>query len=66
MTTSELAELNPGFDVNKIQIGDEILISNAVPYLTVQVTQYEYYEAQIPYDIEYIDDASMWRATPAW
>ena len=60
MTTSELAELNPGFDVNKIQIGDEILISNAVPYLTVQVTQYEYYEAQIPYDIEYIDDASMW------
>ena len=60
MTTSELAELNPGFDVNKIQIGDEILISNAVPYLTIQVTQYEYYEADIPYDIEYIDDASMW------
>ena len=60
MTTSELAELNPGFDVNKIQIGDEILISNAVPYLTIQVTQYEYYEADIPYDIEYIDDDSMW------
>ena len=60
MTTSELAELNPGFDVNKIQIGDQILISNAVPYLTIQVTQYEYYEADIPYDIEYIDDASMW------
>ena len=60
MTTSELAELNPGFDVNKIQIGDQILISNAVPYLTIQVTQYEYYEAQIPYDIEYIDDSSMW------
>lgn len=60
MTTSELAELNPGFDVNKIQIGDEILISNAVPYLTIQVTQYEYYEAQIPYEVEYIDDASMW------
>ena len=60
MTTSELAELNPGFDVNKIQIGDQILISNAVPYLTIQVTQYEYYEADIPYDIEYIDDDSMW------
>ena len=60
MTTSELAELNPGFDINKIQVGDQILISNAVPYLTIQVTQYEYYEAQIPYDIEYIDDATMW------
>ena len=60
MTTSELAELNPGFDVNKIQIGDQILISNAVPYLTIQVTQYEYYEAEIPYEIEYIDDSTMW------
>lgn len=60
MTTSELAALNPGFDINKIQIGDEILISNAVPYLTVKVTQYEYYEAEIPYDIEYVDDPNMW------
>ena len=60
MTTSELAALNPGFDINKIQIGDEILISNAVPYLTIQVTQYEYYEAEIPYEIEYVDDPNMW------
>ena len=60
MTSAELEELNPGFDINKLQIGDELLISNAVPYLTIQVSQYEYYEAQLPYDIEYIDDPNMW------
>ena len=60
MTSKALAELNPGFDINKLQIGDELLISNAVPYLTVKVTQTEYYVSEIPYEIEYVDDASMW------
>ena len=60
LTSKELEALNPGFDINKLMIGDQLLISNAVPYLTIQVTQYEYYEAQIPYEVEYIDDSSMW------
>ena len=61
LTSKELEALNPGFDINKLQIGDQLLISNAVPYLTIKVTQYEYYEAQIPYEVEYIDDSSMWK-----
>jgi len=60
-----LERLNPGFDIDKLQIGDEILISNAVPYLTVQVSQWEYYEAEIPYDIEYVDDPDMWEGDTA-
>ncbi len=63
--STTLERLNPGFDIDKLQIGDEILISNAVPYLTVQVSQWEYYEADIPYDIEYVDDPDMWEGDTA-
>lgn len=60
MTNSELLKLNPGYDINKLQIGDVLVISNAVPYLTIVATQMEYYQAQIPYEIEYVDDNTMW------
>lgn len=53
MTNAELEKLNPGFDINKLQIGDELLISNAVPYLTVMVTERQNYVDDIQYDIEY-------------
>ncbi len=60
MTSDDLLRLNPGFDIERLQIGDELLISNAVPYLTVKATQMEYYEEDIPYEIEYRDDDTMW------
>lgn len=60
MTNSELLKLNPGYDINKLQIGDVLVISNAVPYLTIVATQMEYYQADIPYEIEYVDDNTMW------
>ncbi|MDE6899546.1 MAG: peptidoglycan DD-metalloendopeptidase family protein [Oscillospiraceae bacterium] len=60
MTNDDLLRLNPGYDIDKLQIGDELLISNAVPYLTVRAVQMEYYEEEIPYEIEYQDDSSMW------
>ena len=65
MTSKELLILNPGYDMNKLQIGDVLIISNAVPYLTVIVTQMEYYIADVMYDTEYIDDSSMWQGDTA-
>lgn len=65
MTNKELLALNPGYDIDKLQIGDVLLISNAVPFLTVIVTQMEYYIADITYDIEYIDDPNMWKGDTA-
>ena len=61
MTNNELLLLNPGYDINKLGIGDVLVISNAVPYLTVVATQMEYYVADIPYDVEYVDDPTMWQ-----
>ena len=61
LTSKELLALNPGYDMDKLQIGDELLISRSVPYLTVVATQMEYYVADVPYEIEYVDDSSMWK-----
>lgn len=61
MTSKELLALNPGYDMDKLQIGDVLIISNAVPFLTVVVSQMEYYVADIAPEVEYIDDPSMWK-----
>ncbi len=61
MTNAELELLNPGYNINKLSIGDVLTISNAVPYLTVRVTERQNYVEDIQYDISYEDDASMYQ-----
>lgn len=61
MTNDELLALNPGFNVNKINIGDELVLSKEIPYLTVRVTERQNYEEDVNYDINYVDDASMYQ-----
>ena len=61
MTTKELLAINPDFDINHLQIGDELTIANAVPYLTVVVTERQNYVEDVQYDITYTDDASMYK-----
>lgn len=60
MTSQDLLRMNPGYDIDKLQIGDVLVTSTEVPYLTVRATQMEYYVADIPYEIEYVDDNTMW------
>lgn len=60
MTSDELLRLNPGYDIERLNVGDVLVISNAVPFLTVRATQMEYYEEDIPYEVEYVDDNTMW------
>ena len=61
MTTKELLAINPDFNINRLQIGDELIISNAVPYLTVEVTERQNYIEDVQYDISYVDDDSMYQ-----
>ena len=61
MTNSELELLNPGFDIHKLQIGDELMIANAVPYLTVVVTERQNYTDDIQFDITYEDDPNLYQ-----
>ena len=60
MSSSELKALNPGYNPERIHVGEVLTISNAVPYLTTTQVEYETYVANVPYTVEYQDDASMW------
>ena len=61
MTSKELLELNPGYNINRLSIGEVLTMSAAVPYLTLTVTERECYVADIPYDVEYTDSAYLYK-----
>ncbi|EOS65546.1 peptidoglycan DD-metalloendopeptidase family protein [Oscillibacter sp. 1-3] len=61
LSSKELEALNPGYDINKLQIGEILTMSASVPYLTRTVVQKERYVAEVNYDVEYTDDASMYK-----
>ena len=61
MTNDELLALNPGYNINRINIGDELVLSKEIPYLTVKVTERQNYVDEVNYDIIYVDDSSMYQ-----
>ena len=61
LTSAELLALNPGYNIDKLQIGEVLTLSASVPYLTMTVQQREYYVDEIPYDIEYTDSAYLYK-----
>ena len=61
LTSSELKALNPGYDINKLQIGEVLTLSASVPYLTMTVVQRERYVDEVMYDIEYTDTANLYK-----
>lgn len=61
LTSKELEALNPGYDINRLSIGEILTLSASVPYLTRTVVQKERYVAEVNYDVEYTDDASMYK-----
>ncbi len=61
LTSKELEALNPGYDINSLQIGEILTMSASVPYLTRTVVQKERYVAEVNYDVEYTDDPSMYK-----
>ncbi|MDN0031522.1 peptidoglycan DD-metalloendopeptidase family protein [Oscillibacter valericigenes] len=61
LTSAELLALNPGYDINKLSIGEVLTLSASVPYLTMTVLEQERYLDAIPYDIEYTDSANLYK-----
>lgn len=60
LTSQELLNLNPGYDIDKLQIGEILTMSASVPYLTMTVVQQERYVQEVNYPIEYTDDSSLY------
>lgn len=61
LTLSELMDMNPGYDVNLLHVGDVLTVSKAVPYLTVVDVERQSYMQDIPYDVTYQDDDTMYK-----
>lgn len=61
LTSSELLALNPGYNINRLSIGEVLTMSASVPYLTMTVVQRERYVADVPFDIEYTDTANLYQ-----
>ena len=61
MTSAELLALNPGYNINKLQIGEVLTLSASVPYLTMTVVKQERYLDDVAYDIQYTDSANLYQ-----
>lgn len=61
LTSKELLALNPGYNIDKLQIGEMLTLSASVPYLTMTVVQQERYVDEVNYDIVYTDSANMYK-----
>ena len=60
MWPNELSVLNPDVMVDKIWVGDELIIQEAVPFLSEQNFTDETYEDVIPSPVEYIETPDLY------
>ena len=61
MSVDDLLDANPGYDPKLLRVGDVLTISNAVPYLTVVDVERQSYVQDVPYQIDYVDDDTMYQ-----
>ena len=61
MSVDDLLDMNPGYDPKLLRVGDVLTISNAVPYLTVVDVERQNYVQDVPYQVEYQDDNTMYQ-----
>lgn len=61
LTSAELLALNPGYNIDRLSIGEVLTLSASVPYLTMTVVEQERYMDAIPYDVEYTDSANLYK-----
>lgn len=60
MSLSDLMELNPQANVNRLMVGDVLNVKEIIPALSVQTTDHETYLAAIPCPVEEVKDNSMY------
>ncbi len=60
MWPNELSVLNPDVIVDKLWVDQELVIRQAVPYLSVQMVADETYEETVPSPVEYIETPDLY------
>lgn len=60
MSMSDLEALNPGIDINRLMIGDELNVKELTPVLSVQTVEEVTYTQSIPCPVEEVKDSSLY------
>lgn len=60
MTMKELEKLNPEVNINRLQIGQVLTVSQAVPFLSVRTIDNLTYEGDVEFEVEKVPDSSMY------
>ena len=63
LTGNELQALNPDADSSQLTAGDQLLVKQAVPMLTVETVVTETYEETIQSPVEYVDNPNLYEGT---
>ena len=61
LTSKQLQALNPGYNINRLQIGEVLTLSASVPYLTITVVQRENYVDDVSYDVVSTDSPDLYK-----
>lgn len=57
----ELADMNPGINVDRLSIGDVINLYEVEPYVTVTTIEVATETERIPYEVEYTETADLYK-----
>ena len=63
LTGDQLQELNPEVKSSRLTVGDQLLVKQAEPLLTVETVVTETYEETIQSPVEYVDNANLYEGT---
>lgn len=63
LTGDELEQLNPDVKSNRLTVGDQLLVKQAVPLLTVETVVTETYEETVQSPVEYVDNPNLYEGT---
>lgn len=61
MSLDAIAALNPGVDMDKLQIGQSINLSISEPVLNVETTVKVTVDENVPYDTKYVNDDNLYK-----
>ncbi len=60
MSSTDLQNLNPDVNINKLSIGDTLNVKEIIPFLSVQTVESMTYEAPIACPVKEVDDNSIY------
>lgn len=61
MSIQDIAAVNPGLNIEKLQIGQLVNLSVSEPYLNVEATVKTTYDENIKFDTKYVSDSNLYK-----